>query len=74
MFTGLVEKTGVIRKLDRHAGGWRLTVACEPWPDDPVVLGESIAVQGVCLTVAALDANGFTADLLDETLRRSFGE
>ena len=71
MFTGLVEKTGVIRKLDRHAGGWRLTVACEPWPDDPVVLGESIAVQGVCLTVAALDANGFTADLLDETLRRS---
>ncbi len=71
MFTGLVEKTGVIRKLDRHAGGWRLTVACEPWPGDPVVLGESIAVQGVCLTVAALDASGFTADLLDETLRRS---
>ena len=71
MFTGLVEKTGVIRKLGRHSGGWRLEVACELWPDDPVVLGESIAVQGVCLTVAALDANGFTADLLDETLRRS---
>ena len=71
MFTGLVEKTGVIRKLDRHSGGWRLEVACEPWADDPVVLGESIAVQGVCLTVAALDGDGFTADLLDETLRRS---
>ena len=71
MFTGLVEKTGTLRKLDRHSGGWRLEIACEPWADDPVVLGESIAVQGVCLTVAALNANGFTADLLDETLRRS---
>ncbi len=71
MFTGLVEKTGVIRKLERHSGGWRLEIACSPWTDDPVVLGESIAVQGVCLTVAAMDADGFTADLLDETLRRS---
>ena len=71
MFTGLVEKTGVIRKLDRHSGGWRLEIACSPWTDDPVVLGESIAVQGVCLTVAEMDADGFTADLLDETLRRS---
>ena len=71
MFTGLVEKTGVIRKLGRHSGGWRLVIACGPWTDDPVVLGESIAVQGVCLTVDEMDANGFTADLLDETLRRS---
>ncbi len=71
MFTGLVEKTGTIRKLFRHAGGWRLEVACAPWADDPVVLGESMAVQGVCLTVAAIGAEGFSADLLDETLRRS---
>ncbi len=71
MFTGLVEKTGIVKKLWRHAGGWRLAVACDPWADDPLVLGESVAVQGVCLTVAALDAGGFTADLLDETLRRS---
>ena len=71
MFTGLVEKTGTIRKLFRQAGGWRLDVSCAPWPDDPVSLGESIAVQGVCLTVAAPAADGFTADLLDETLRRS---
>ena len=71
MFTGLVEKTGTVKKLWRHAGGWRLAVACDPWAGDPLVLGESVAVQGVCLTVAALDADGFAADLLDETLRRS---
>ena len=71
MFTGLVEKTGVIRKLDRHSGGWRLEISCGQWTDDPVVLGESIAVQGVCLTVAEMDVDSFTADLLDETLRRS---
>ena len=71
MFTGLVEKTGNVKRLVRHAGGWRLAVACSPWTDDPVVLGESIAVQGVCLTVAELGADGFVADLLDETLRRS---
>ncbi len=71
MFTGLVGKTGVIRKLDRHSGGWRLEIVCGTMADDPVVLGESIAVQGVCLTVAEMDADGFTADLLDETLRRS---
>ena len=71
MFTGLVERTGTIKQLVRHAGGWRLAVACASWSGEPVVLGESIAVQGVCLTVAALEADGFVADLLDETLRRS---
>ena len=71
MFTGLVEKTGSIRKLFRHGGGWRLEVVCPPWEGEPIVLGESIAVQGVCLTVAEAAPDGFTADLLDETLRRS---
>ena len=71
MFTGLVERTGTIKQLVRHAGGWRLAVVCASWSGEPVVLGESIAVQGVCLTVAALEADGFVADLLDETLRRS---
>lgn len=71
MFTGLVEKTGVVKKLHRQDGGWRLEIACDPWVDDPVVLGESIAVNGVCLTVASLLKGGFAADLLDETLRRS---
>lgn len=72
MFTGLVEKTGVLKKLVRNDGGWRLIVECRPWDDnDPVVLGESIAVQGVCLTVTDFSMTGFSADLLDETLRRT---
>ncbi len=71
MFTGLVENTGVFLRRLRSEGGWRLVVACDFPADDPVALGESIAVQGVCLTVAEIVPGGFAADLLDETLRRS---
>lgn len=71
MFTGLVQKTGTLSGLARNAGGWRLAVECEPWANDPFALGESIAVQGVCLTVVGFSASGFEADVLDETLRRT---
>ena len=71
MFTGLVEKTGILKKLVRNDGGWRLVIECTPWENDPIVLGESIAVQGTCLTVTEFSAAGFSADLLDETLRRT---
>ncbi len=71
MFTGLVQKTGTLSGLARNAGGWRLSVECEPWANDPYALGESIAVQGVCLTVVGFSASGFEADVLDETLRRT---
>ncbi len=71
MFTGLVQKTGTLSGLSRNAGGWRLAVACEPWADDPYALGESIAVQGACLTVVGFSPSGFEVDVLDETLRRT---
>lgn len=70
MFTGLVQKVGVLRRLARSQGGWSLTVAHDPWPDR-LTLGESVAVQGACLTVTSRDAGVFTADLLDETLQRT---
>lgn len=70
MFTGLVQKVGTLRRLARSQGGWSLTVAHEPWPD-PLVLGESVAVQGACLTVTAVGSGVFAADLLDETLQRT---
>lgn len=70
MFTGLVQKVGVLRRLARSQGGWALSVAHEPWPD-ALVLGESVAVQGACLTVTSFGAGVFTADLLDETLQRT---
>ncbi len=68
MFTGLVQKVGVLKRLAQGQGGWSLTLAHTPWPD-ALVLGESVAVEGACLTVTAVSDGFFTADLLDETLR-----
>lgn len=70
MFTGLVQKVGVLGRLVRLQGGWSLSVAHEPW-SDALALGESVAVQGACLTVTRADAGQFTADLLDETMQRT---
>ncbi|MDD5707113.1 MAG: riboflavin synthase [Kiritimatiellae bacterium] len=70
MFTGLIQQTGSLAKLTREGGGWRLRVAHAPWPE-PLSSGESVAVQGACLTVVAADLRWFDADLLDETLART---
>ena len=68
MFTGLVQKVGELRRLVRSQGGWTLAVAHAPWAD-ALTLGESVSVQGACLTVTRVDGGLFEADLLDETLR-----
>lgn len=74
MFTGIVEAVGRIAAVERLGGDVRLTVALPappgPW-SDPIRLGESIAVSGVCLTVVAFDAHGFSADVSTETLSRT---
>ena len=70
MFTGLVQRVGVLKQLARAGEGWALTLTHTPWPD-ALVLGESVAVQGACLTVTAQGEGWFTADLLDETLQRT---
>ena len=70
MFTGLVQQAGIFSKLTRKSGGWSISIAYTPWPD-PLVIGESVAVQGACLTVTERDSTLLTADLLDETLRRT---
>jgi riboflavin synthase len=69
MFTGLIEKIGTLRRVSRGRG-LVLEIGFEPWPD-PLVKGESVAVDGVCLTVADCDHSRFTANVLDETQRRS---
>ena len=72
MFTGLVQQTGTLLALERApGGGWRLTVRHAPWPDGALETGESVAVQGACLTVRPLAPDRFAADLLDETLDRT---
>jgi riboflavin synthase len=65
MFTGLVETTGTIRSAD----GGRLAIAVDP----PLELaaGDSVAVNGVCLTATAVADDGFEADVMAETLRRT---
>ncbi len=71
MFTGLIQQVGKLNSIAQVAGGWSLTIAHAPWPAEPLVMGESVAVQGACLTVARFDTQTFTADLLDETMTRT---
>lgn len=69
MFTGLVQKKGVFDGLSGDASASVIKIRCSPWLDDPLVKGESVAVQGACLTVVSSAEDGFTADVLAETLR-----
>jgi riboflavin synthase len=68
VFTGLVEGKGVLRARTGRGDGARLSIATNLCP---LGVGESISVQGVCLTVQNGGANGFEADMSVETLARS---
>ena len=69
MFTGLIQKIGTVRRVSRGRG-LVLEFAFEPWTR-PLEEGESVAVNGVCLTVVRCDATRFTADVLRETESRT---
>ena len=69
MFTGIVEDLGVIAALDAADASARLRVRTNAVAGART--GDSIAVNGVCLTVAELDGDTFTADVMQETLRRT---
>jgi riboflavin synthase len=68
MFTGIIEGVGSIASIESRDGDARLRVAAGTLPFDDVRMGESIAVNGVCLTVVAFDAASFEADASTETL------
>jgi riboflavin synthase len=70
VFTGLIQAVGRVDGIRRRGGGARLIVQA-PFPDGPLALGESVAVDGVCLTVAKKISRGFEADLAAETLERT---
>ncbi len=77
MFTGIIEKIGAIESIDAHSQGAKLRVNLSGAHEIATVLkqGDSIAVNGCCLTVVEFGPNHFSADLSGETLRRtSFGE
>lgn len=68
MFTGLIEGVGRLRQREPRGGDVRLHVEVGTLPFADVAMGESIAVNGVCLTVVAFDAVSFAADVSTETL------
>jgi riboflavin synthase len=70
MFTGLIESMGRVLALRRAAGGGILRVEHD-LPGEPLVQGESIAVDGICLTVVRMGGGWFEADLSAETLART---
>ena len=70
MFSGIVEETGSIKNIKRGAASAELSIEASKVLED-VALGDSIAVNGVCLTVTDFSGSMFTADVMHETLDRS---
>ncbi len=68
MFTGIVEELGTVRALELDGERARLHVRADTVTDGARI-GDSIAIDGCCLTVTTLPGDGFTADLMAETLR-----
>ncbi|NOX75499.1 MAG: riboflavin synthase [Gammaproteobacteria bacterium] len=68
MFTGIIQATGEIRAIEQRDGDARLTIAVGKLDMSDVALGDSIAVNGVCLTAVRFDAHCFVADVSGETL------
>ena len=70
MFTGIVEELGSIRSIRRGRVSAVLSIGAEKILSD-LKIGDSVAVNGVCLTATSRDSGGFTADVMHETLDRS---
>lgn len=68
MFTGIIEELGTVKALRREAGAARLTLSAAKVLDG-TALGDSICVNGVCLTVVQMNSTEFSADVAVETLR-----
>lgn len=71
MFTGIIEAIGRIADIEDHGADRRLRIAAGELDLGGLRVGDSIAVSGVCLTAAALTADGFRADVSGETLART---
>ncbi|MDD6742859.1 MAG: riboflavin synthase [Roseburia porci] len=70
MFTGIVEETGTVARIQRTGQSVRIVITAEKILED-IKPGDSIAVNGICLTAAAISGKTFTADVMHETLRRT---
>lgn len=70
MFTGIIEELGILQKINRGADSAQLVIGARKILEDMRV-GDSIAVNGVCLTVTVFAGRDFTADVMAETLSRT---
>ncbi|ALS22741.1 MULTISPECIES: riboflavin synthase [Paenibacillus] len=70
MFTGIIEEIGTLRHMAKQGQAMVLTIGAKRILDD-VKLGDSISVNGVCLTVVSFDESAFTVDVMPETYRRT---
>jgi riboflavin synthase len=73
MFSGIIADVGIVTKSVDRDGGLRLTVEAEVLGMDDVQIGDSIAVNGICLTVVQLNGRAFTVDVSRETLDCTVG-
>jgi riboflavin synthase len=70
MFTGLIETEGIVTHIERADGGARLQVYAPEFGRD-MTIGDSVAVDGACLTVAQFQRGAFVADVSEETLHKT---
>ena len=70
MFTGIVEEIGRIHHISKTSRAEKLVISCEKVLEGTKI-GDSIAVNGTCLTVTAMDGTSFSADVTPETMRRT---
>lgn len=70
MFTGLIEEIGTVEKIIKGKDSAVIKIKCFHILDD-LSIGDSVAVNGVCLTATTVTSSGFTADVMHETLNRS---
>lgn len=70
MFTGIVEEIGTIRSIKKGAKSAVITIEAKTVMED-IHLGDSIAMNGVCLTVTSFDKSSYCVDVMHETLRRT---
>lgn len=71
MFTGLVETSGTLRRIEPRGPGTTLTIAAPVTMVAELTLGESVAVDGACLTVTSSSSDAFTVDASSETMQRT---
>lgn len=70
MFTGIIEELGTVKNISLQGESGQIAIKAKKVLEG-TMLGDSIAVNGICLTVTSLQPDGFTADVMAETFRRS---